>query len=345
MLLTLLSTASAATRTADSLMLSAVLEPSSGTILLQPRQPTFTGWMRDEAAWASYNDSAYLATGWARLEVHTNPDVEDSTAALAAGMLEGSLTSVRIHQSAVNSGFGPAYTLPKNISAFVDANAAFIAMMGATAKHSTQADRAYWHQISLVYTQLQGIHLGYMQAAQVPSALPPLSLNTILAMNMGDELGNFAGYSPGDGVERTLPKFGDLQPFLDAGKCSALIKLLADGSDILIAQETWSSLESQLRVYKMYNFPYTLTGQPGSSRVPAKRVSFPSYPAAIASGDDFYTLSTGAHTMEPQHAHMDICTYAHMHTLSRRVRTRWSLCLLSPWHGMVWHGMVWCDVV
>lgn len=46
-------------------------------------------------------------------------------------------------------------------------------------------------------------------------------------------------------------------------------------------------------MWDRYDFPYTLTGEPGSARVPASRSSFPSYPAALASGDDFYVLSTG----------------------------------------------------
>ena len=35
------------------------------------------------------------------------------------------------------------------------------------------------------------------------------------------------------------------------------------------------------------DFPYTLTGEASSGRVPAQRVSFSSYPAVLNSGDDF----------------------------------------------------------
>ena len=60
---------------------------------------------------------------------------------------------------------------------------------------------------------------------------------------------------PGLGFERPLPTFGDLDAFEEAGKCSALIKLLEDGSDIFIAQETWTSFDSMLRIYKMCTQP------------------------------------------------------------------------------------------
>ena len=86
---------------------------------------------------------------------------------------------------------------------------------------------------------------------------------------------------------------GDLKPFNDAGRCSALIKLADGNADIFIAQETWTSVGSMLRIYKMYDFPYTLTGDPAKGRVPAQRVSFSSYPGVLNSGDDFYVTSAG----------------------------------------------------
>jgi hypothetical protein len=78
--------------------------------------------------------------------------------------------------------------------------------------------------------------------------------------------------------------FGDPTAFEDANKCSALIKLLPDMSDIFIAQETWTSFGSMLRVYKLYDFPYTL-GDGTKARVAAQRVSFSSYPGVLNSGD------------------------------------------------------------
>lgn len=57
-----------------------------------------------EAAWGVFNDSSYLAVGWGKLEVHTNPNITDDTTAMAAGKLEGKLTAVRIYQSAMNGG-------------------------------------------------------------------------------------------------------------------------------------------------------------------------------------------------------------------------------------------------
>jgi len=104
-------------------------------------------------------------------------------------------------------------------------------------------------------------------------------------------------------------------------QCSALIKLLEDGSvsstsnptaacdvcvdtdclssqDIFISQETWTSFDSMLRIYKMYDFPYTMTGDPASGRVPAERVSFSSYPAGALRHSDLLSPHTFPDTEE-----------------------------------------------
>ncbi len=61
---------------------------------------------------------------------------------------------------------------------------------------------------------------------------------------------------------------------------------------LFIQQTTWGSLGTMLRVYKMYDFHYTLDGT-SKNRVPARRTSFSSSPGVMYSGDDFYVLSSG----------------------------------------------------
>ena len=64
-------------------------------------------------------------------------------------------------------------------------------------------------------------------------------------------------------------------------------------TDVRLAlQVTWNDFGSMLRVYKLYDFPYTLDGTAGQV-VPAVRSSFSSYPGYIFSLDDFYQLSSG----------------------------------------------------
>jgi hypothetical protein len=105
--------------------------------------------------------------------------------------------------------------------------------------------------------------------------------------------------------------FGDDVPADSAfdrnGHCSALLRLAPGNKDVFIAQATWSSLNSMLRVYKLYDLPYTLDGT-SSERVPAIRTSFSSYPGSLFSGDDFYVLSSG---MVVQETTIGMCAYVY----------------------------------
>ena len=65
----------------------------------------------------------------------------------------------------------------------------------------------------------------------------------------------------------------------------------------MLMQNTWSSLNTMTRIYKLYDLPYTLDGTSGT-HVAAQRVSFSSYPGSLFSGDDFYVLSSGLVVME-----------------------------------------------
>lgn len=91
---------------------ASALVAADGTVRIVPRANhaallAAQAFESDEAAWAVFNDTAYTATGWATLEVHTNPNMTNGQCATAAGVLEGKITAHRIYQQAVNSGLGP----------------------------------------------------------------------------------------------------------------------------------------------------------------------------------------------------------------------------------------------
>lgn len=280
----------------DAVAVSAIVDGTSGAFRfpVTPQQARGT-FAVDEAAWASFNDS-YDAIGWSLLEVHGNPNMEDAVVARAAGVLEGKLTAHRILQAAINHGCGPGVKPDPNVTNFFAVHDRWASAMGGVSKQSSAAEAAYWHHFSLVDVQLRGLHEGYGLAVnESGGALPPLPFESVLYLNLGEELEQFAGFRPGVGVGQRLPTFGTLEPFEAANKCSALVRLTPGSRDLLIAQETWSSLSSMLRIYKMYDLPYTLRGGggPAAERVPARRVSFSSYPGVLNSGDDFYVTSAG----------------------------------------------------
>lgn len=72
-----------------------------------------------------------------------------------------------------------------------------------------------------------------------------------------------------------------------SGKCSALVKVAADLSDIYMSHSTWDSYTAMLRVYKHYDFNLK------SLSPAANKISFSSYPGELFSDDDFFIMSSG----------------------------------------------------
>ena len=65
------------------------------------------------------------------------------------------------------------------------------------------------------------------------------------------------------------------------GRCSALIAVTPDFSDIFLGHSTWDSYSQMTKVFKHYAFE--LGGTPG---VASQRMSFSSYPGELFSDDD-----------------------------------------------------------
>jgi hypothetical protein len=82
------------------------------------------------------------------------------------------------------------------------------------------------------------------------------------------------------------------------GSCSALVKVLDDGSDIYTSHVTWNSYESMIRVLKKYSFELHATATEDSPIIPGHSMSFSSYPGLLYSGDDFSVISSGLVSME-----------------------------------------------
>ncbi len=75
-------------------------------------------------------------------------------------------------------------------------------------------------------------------------------------------------------------------------RCSALIKVLPDFSDIYVGHTTWADYSELLRIWKTYNF------QLKDPAVVAKKISFSSYAGMISSTDDWYITDAGLLILE-----------------------------------------------
>eukprot|EP00850_Spirogloea_muscicola_P019183 SM000185S04042 [mRNA] locus=s185:103634:107281:+ [translate_table: standard] len=81
------------------------------------------------------------------------------------------------------------------------------------------------------------------------------------------------------------------------GRCSGMVKVTAGNTELFTSQVAFTGLEEMLRMYKMYDFAFTMYSGSDDS-LPGKRMAFSSYPAHLFSGDDFYVISSGLQVQE-----------------------------------------------
>ena len=64
-------------------------------------------------------------------------------------------------------------------------------------------------------------------------------------------------------LEQALGK-KEVRHMFGSGSCSALIKVLPGNKDLYISQVTWTSYAQLLRVFKLYDVPFTVSGSKGA---------------------------------------------------------------------------------
>jgi len=141
----------------------------------------------------------------------------------------------------------------------------------------------YWHQIGLSLEQLTGLEDGYkyMTKGVKPSG-PRIEINPkgLILLNLITEFGE---------LEQVL-KRERLTKLKNDGMCSAIIKVLPDGSDLYVSHNSWTTYQWMLRIVKKYNLNYR--------KIAGNTVSFSSYPGIIFSIDDYYLISSGLLVLE-----------------------------------------------
>jgi hypothetical protein len=232
-------------------------------------------------AWAKLNDSI-PSIGWAVLEVHTSPQgslYSDEEQAYAAGYLEGAITVQRSFEYLTNSWGNQ--TFGNGLGEFLMHNIDYVHKQA----ESNRGD-PYWHQVGLAYLQMEAMYDGYSDFA------PPQQNLTFLQYYSSTLQGDLHDlniiYSPNASKAQTASVEDD-------GHCSLLVKPIGPvdaPTELYFSHTTWSHYESMTRFYKMYDLPWSLTGDASQGFVPAQQMAFSSYPAAVFSGDDWYITST-----------------------------------------------------
>nr|CAD7576321.1 unnamed protein product [Timema californicum] len=267
--------------------------------------------MQGEVDWTAtlkFENTVNL-TGWAALELETNDRYSDEVQAYSAGFLEGFTTAdvIYMHWYNTMNGFCEGRTETcRSVQDHLDKNRDWVDQMVV----DYGDHQPYWHQASvgavkLIYRQLDGLHAGYKRAKGNTSQM--LSYNDLLWLNIQGDLEDLMeALDTSPGVKLPLVLRGR-----KGASCSALIKLLDDSSDLYTGQDTWSSLQSMLRVLKKYNFGFRRLGDQNFT-VPGRSVSFSSYPGTILSNDDFYITSAGLVTQETTIGNSNASLWSHV---------------------------------
>jgi len=225
----------------------------------------------DADATGRFHDEMY-ETGWGRLYLQS-PSVTANTA-FAAGFLEGALTAHRIVTHLAN--YKTAQKLdpvPADLQTFVEATDTWI----RGRLQNQNGKDPYWNTVKFQYEQMDGMMQGanaYVSKDQQLSRLDVLLLGLAgdlsdikLAVNISEQA-KFDNMTTDE-----LMLWTQLR-----GHCSALVKLVPDGSELFIGHSMWWDYSVMTRIFKRYEF----------GDWPA--VSMSSFPGILASMDDYYQM-------------------------------------------------------
>ena len=92
----------------------------------------------------------------------------------------------------------------------------------------------------------------------------PSKLHTVIIIIFSRLLGSLMQADEDlEDLEQALGK-KEVRHVFGSGSCSALIKLLPGNKDLYISQVTWNSYSSLLRVFKLIDVPFTVSGTEGA---------------------------------------------------------------------------------
>lgn len=267
------------------------------------------------AAFGSYDPAVNHVSYFAVLKIETNPAFSDQEQMLAAGFLEGALTSADIWNMYNNaySTYSWAKTGPPAcLTNWLDQQEAYVRQQILTPTGNLQ----FWEQVGLIMNQYDGLVAGYNLTAAAGQQL------NNFAFQMLNGQGDFFDIIPA-ACPSMQPNFDNMtkaefEMYLHtSGHCSAIVKMLDDFSDIYMSHDAWYEYQAMTRIFKHYNFQTTLAT--------SKKISFSSYPGFLESLDDFYVLESNMVMLETTNNIFDRALYQFVHPESvlawQRVRT------------------------
>lgn len=240
------------------------------------------------AASATYYKT-YETEGWDKLQISSyqgsDKKYQDFVKSYAMGYVEGVLTAERIYNFYQNMlHFN---TIPDNTKQFILENLDY---MKSTSIQKRKID-PYWDQVYNLYKQFQGMADGYNSVVDKSKQISYVEFQLMNSMSDFGDLENWKN-------NKARPDFSKMsaEDILDYlafhNRCSSLIKVAPDFSDIWFGHNTWAFYSDLIRIFKEYKFK-TNTGVEKSNAV-----AFSSYPGTISSVDDFFILDNDLYVIE-----------------------------------------------
>ena len=284
----------------------------------------------DAVAWGEYAPASVSPSGTGTQHVATSGAASDADQMTAAGMVEGYLTAREIADYYQNTW--TYFTSPTGLNASLGSAddpstpLGWLATQDAWARARASSARARrdtrWTVIGLLLAQLDGLVDGYAAAVAESEAaaaeghaahpkLPPLSSHQLRFLNANGDLYDviehcrrYGGGKVGE-TQSALPQLLASRPtytrLATAGRCSAVVAVAPDLSDIFVGHSVWDSFSQATKVFKHVSTALATVGVP----LTAQRVSYSSFPGELSSDDDLYLTprliiaSTSLHIVNP----------------------------------------------
>ena len=239
-----------------------------------------------------------LTIGWDLLAIKTNKKFDDLTQAEAAGYLEGFLTRERIYNHWRNlhiKTWGENKQMPENVKEFLQAQKNFVEESFKKNENDPVIYNAY-----LLNIQFTGLINGYNENLihNITKQIDFFDFHTI--SSFGD-LFDIIHYKN----RQSRPEFSKMSTediishIHRTNHCSAIFKAKEDFSDIYFGHNSWFYYSASTRIFKEYNFNFN------HPSVKSRNIIFSSYPATLASTDDFYITSQNLAIIETTNSLFD----------------------------------------
>eukprot|EP00879_Flechtneria_rotunda_P007490 GHRR01007858.1.p1 GENE.GHRR01007858.1~~GHRR01007858.1.p1 ORF type:complete len:452 (+),score=148.73 GHRR01007858.1:378-1733(+) len=273
-----------------------------------------------------YVDSADTISNFGKLRISTSASFSDKDQMAAAGWLEGYLTAGRINDHHHNLH----HYFVHQLNASLERPMQWVLQQEQWLHQQVAANQQdpYWQVVGLLLGQFDGLYAGYWTAMGAEAGNNGsdriLAREEVLFLNSNGELYDILDYFDSTGAQDRLAAMTADQLYTHValqGKCSALIKVTADLSDMFFGHSTWDSYTAMTRIYKHYQFSL----QQVTGGVAAQSLSFSSYPGEVFSDDDFYIMSSKLVVLETTNHIYNYSVYESLSTASvpswLRVRT------------------------